>query len=112
PLDWTGTASFGLMLCVMGHAVGWPLARGGSIAISNALASYLRELGGVIDTDAPVTHLDQLPKSRAVLFDLTPQQVLAICGDRLPPGYRRQLERFRYGPGAYKIDWALSGPVP
>jgi phytoene dehydrogenase-like protein len=112
PLDWIGTASFGLMLCITGHAVGWPLARGGSRNISLALASYLRELGGVIENDAPVTSIEELPPARAILFDVTPRQLLRICGDRLPPRYRRQLERFRYGPGAYKIDWALSGPVP
>jgi phytoene dehydrogenase-like protein len=112
PLDWIGTASFGLMLCITGHAVGWPLARGGSRHISLALASYLRELGGVIENDAPVTSIEELPPARAILFDVTPRQLLRICGDRLPPRYRRQLERFRYGPGAYKIDWALSGPVP
>jgi phytoene dehydrogenase-like protein len=112
PLDWKGTASFGLMLCVTGHAVGWPLARGGSRAIAAALASYLRELGGVIETDAPVRSLNELPASRAVLVDVTPRQLLAMAGDRLPPRYRRQLERYRYGPGAFKIDWALSGPVP
>lgn len=112
PLDWIGTASFGLMLCVAGHAVGWPLARGGSRQISNALAAYLRELGGVIETDAPVRDVAELPAARAILFDVTPRQLLRIAGDRLPSGYRRQLERFRYGPGAYKIDWALSGPVP
>ncbi|MGH7447594.1 MAG: phytoene desaturase family protein, partial [Longimicrobiales bacterium] len=112
PLDWIGTASFGLMLCITGHAAGWPLARGGSRQISHALASYLRELGGVIATDAPVTDLAHLPPARAILFDLTPRQLLRIMGDRLPARYRRQLERYRYGPGAYKIDWALSGRVP
>lgn len=112
PLDWVGTASFGLMLCITGHAVGWPLARGGSRQISHALAAYLRELGGVIETDAPVDDLAGLPPARAILFDVTPRQLLRICGDRLPARYRRQLERYRYGPGTYKIDWALSGPVP
>lgn len=112
PLDWAGTASFGLMLCVTGHAVGWPLARGGSRHITHALAAHLRELGGVIETDAPVHDLRELPRSRAVLFDVTPLQILGIAGGRLPARYRRQLERYRYGPGAYKIDWALSGPVP
>jgi phytoene dehydrogenase-like protein len=112
PLDWPGTASFGLMLSVAGHAVGWPLARGGSHAIAHALAGYLRELGGTIETDAPVHDLDDLPRSRAVLFDVTPRQLLAITGRRLPPRYRRGLARYRYGPGAFKVDWALSEPVP
>jgi phytoene dehydrogenase-like protein len=112
PLDWAGTASFGLMLCITGHAVGWPLARGGSKSIAHALAAYLTELGGTIETDAPVTDLQELPPARALLFDLTPRQLLRLAGDRLPPRYRRQLERFRYGPGAFKIDWALSESVP
>jgi phytoene dehydrogenase-like protein len=112
PLDWLTTASFGLMLCVTGHAVGWPLARGGSKRITAALAAYLRELGGSIEADARVTSLSQLPPARAILFDVTPRQLLGIAGDRLPRLYRHQLQRFRYGPGAFKIDWALSAPVP
>jgi phytoene dehydrogenase-like protein len=112
PLDWKGTASFGLMLSVTGHAVGWPLVRGGSRAIAHALASHLRELGGTIETDAPVRSLGDLPPARATLFDVTPRQFLAIAGDALPGRYRSQLERYRYGPGAFKVDWALSEPVP
>jgi phytoene dehydrogenase-like protein len=112
PLDWPGTASFGLMLCLAGHAVGWPLARGGSRAVAQALAAYLRTLGGTIVTDAPVRDVADLPSARAVLFDVTPRQLLALTGTRLPARYRRQLARYRYGPGAFKIDWALSGPVP
>lgn len=112
PLDMTGTASFGLMLCVTGHAVGWPLAKGGSREISNALASYLRELGGEVVVDAPVTSIDELRDARAVLLDVTPRQLLRIAGDRLDDGYSRQMADYRYGPGAYKIDWALSSPVP
>jgi phytoene dehydrogenase-like protein len=112
PLDWKGTASFGMMLCITGHAVGWPLARGGSRSIAAALASYLRELGGVIETDSPVRDVRELPPARAVLFDVTPRQLLSIAGQRLPSRYRRQLERFQYGPGAFKMDWVLSEPVP
>jgi phytoene dehydrogenase-like protein len=112
PLDWKGTASFGMMLCVTGHAVGWPLARGGSRSISRALAAHLEELGGVIETDAPVHDVDELPSARAVLFDVTPRQFVRIAGRRLPDRYRRQLEAYRYGPGAFKVDWALSEPVP
>jgi phytoene dehydrogenase-like protein len=112
PLDWKGTASFGLMLCVTGHAVGWPLARGGSCSIAHALAAHLRELGGEIETDAPVHDLAELPEARAILFDVTPRQLLRIAGDRLPARYRRQLEGYRYGPGAFKLDWILAEPVP
>lgn len=112
PLDWAGTASFGLMLCITGHAVGWPLAKGGSRSISHALAAHLRELGGEIETDAPVATLAELPPSDAVLFDVTPRQLVRIAGDALRPRYREQLENYRYGLGAFKVDWALSGPVP
>jgi phytoene dehydrogenase-like protein len=112
PLDRLGTASFGLMLCTTGHAVGWPLARGGSRAIARALAGYLADLGGIIETNAPVRDLGELPAARAVLFDVTPRQLLSIAGDRLPLRYRRRLQQYEYGPGAFKIDWALSGPVP
>jgi phytoene dehydrogenase-like protein len=112
PLDWKATASFGLMLCITGHAVGWPLARGGSRAIAQALAAHLRELGGEIETDAPVHDILELPPGRAVLCDVTPRQLLGIAADHLPPRYRRQLERYRYAPGAFKVDWILSEPVP
>jgi phytoene dehydrogenase-like protein len=100
------------MLCVTAHAVGWPLARGGSRSIAAALAAHLQELGGVIETDAPVGNVDELPPAKAILFDLTPRQVVRIAGHRLPDRYRRQLEGFRYGPGAFKVDWILSEPVP
>ena len=106
------TAAFGLTLAIAGHAVGWPVARGGSQRIADALASYFRSLGGEIETGAPVRSLGELPPARAVLLDLTPRQVLQVAGDSLPPRYRRALERYRYGPGAFKIDWALSDPIP
>jgi phytoene dehydrogenase-like protein len=112
PLDWAATASFGLMLCVTGHAVGWPLAKGGSRKITDALAAHLLTLGGEIETGTRVESVADLPPARAVLFDVTPRQLLRIAGARLHTRYREQLERFRYGPGAFKIDWALSGPVP
>lgn len=112
PLDFAGTASYGLVLNAAGHAVGWPLARRGGGSITGALASYLRSLGGEITTGWRVRSLDELPSSRAVLLDLTPRQVLEIAGDRLPGGYRAQLERFRYGPGVFKLDWALAEPIP
>ncbi|HSJ09463.1 MAG TPA: NAD(P)/FAD-dependent oxidoreductase [Longimicrobiales bacterium] len=112
PLDWPVTASFGLMLCVAGHAVGWPLARGGSRSITDALAAHLKSLGGVIETDAEVRDVAELPPARAILFDVTPRQLLRIAGKRLTPRYRSQLESYSYGPGAFKIDWAVSEPVP
>lgn len=112
PLEKAASAAPGLMLQIAGHTVGWPLARGGAQSISEALASYLRSLGGEIQTGVRVESMDALPPSRAVLFDLTPRQVLHIMGGRLPSGYRRRLERFRYGPGTFKVDFALDGSIP
>jgi phytoene dehydrogenase-like protein len=112
PLDLVATASFGLVLAIAAHAVGWPAAAGGSRQIVDALANELRELGGVVRTSTPVESLDDLPSARVVLLDLTPAQVLRIASHRLPAGYRRRLAGYRYGPGAYKLDWALAGPVP
>jgi phytoene dehydrogenase-like protein len=106
------SASFGLVLGMLGHAVGWPVARGGSQKIIDALVAYLRSLGGEIVLGQPVTSMSDLPQAGAVLFDLTPRQLLKILDDRLPPGYRSRLEKFRYGPGVFKIDYALDGPIP
>jgi phytoene dehydrogenase-like protein len=112
PLTRAGSASFGLALAVAGHATGWPAAKGGSFAIIQALASLLRSLGGEIRTGHPVRSLRDVPASRAVLFDLSPRQLADIAGDELPKGYVRKLRRFRFGPGVFKLDWALSGPIP
>ena len=112
PLDTPGTAAFGLLLSGSGHAVGWPIARGGSQRIADALAGYFRSLGGEIVTGAPVEHLAELEPARLVLLDLSPRQLLRMAGDRLPAGYRRALERYRFGAAAFKMDWALDGPVP
>ena len=112
PLERPMTAAFGLVLGISGHAVGWPVARGGAQKISEALASYLKSLGGEIVTGAPVESIDELPDARAVLFDVTPRQLLRIAGSRLPDGYGRRLRGYRYGAGVFKVDWALDGPVP
>ena len=112
PLERPPTAAFGLMLGMLGHAVGWPMAKGGSQMIADALAAYLRSLGGEIITEARVDSLDDLPPTRAVLLDVTPRQLLRLAGQRLPPGYRAQLSRYRYGPGVFKIDFALSQAIP
>ena len=112
PLDTPGTAAFGLLLSGSGHAVGWPIARGGSQRIADALAGYFRSLGGEIVTGAPVEHLAQLEPARLGLLDLSPRQLLRMAGDQLPAGYRRALERYRFGAAAFKMDWALDGPVP
>ncbi len=112
PLEYPFTASFGLLLAMLGHSAGWPLACGGSQKIAEGMASYLKSLGGEILTGRRVSALEDLPKARAVLFDVTPRQLLRIAAHRFPAGYRRRLERFRYGPGAFKLDWALDGPIP
>lgn len=111
-LDKLATAAFGLVLAAAGHAVGWPVARGGSRAISDALVARIREAGGELVVGRRIEHIDELPAARAYLFDVTPRQLLAIAGDRLPASYRARLGRYRYGPGVFKIDWALRGPVP
>jgi len=110
-LDAPASASFGLVLASLGHAVGWPLPRGGSQAIADALASILRSLGGEIETGRPVESLSELD-ARSILLDVTPRQLLALAGDRLDGRYRRALERYRYGPGVVKVDYALSAPAP
>lgn len=112
PLEWVATSAFGLMLGILAHAVGWPLPRGGSQRITDAMAAFLSDLGGEIVTGHEVRCLDELPPARAVLLDVTPRQLLKIAGNHLPAGYRRQLEGYRYGPGVFKIDWALSEPIP
>ena len=111
-LDAPATAGYGLMLGILGHLVGWPMAEGGSQAIASALVSLLEARGGSVECGRRVTSLDELPPARSVLLDLSPRQVVEIAGDRLPARYRRRLERFRYGPGVFKVDWVLDGPVP
>ncbi len=112
PLEERASAAFGLVLGMLGHAVGWPLPRGGSQHITDALASHLRSLGGEIDTGVRVESLDQLPLARAVLLDVTPLQLMLIAGDKLPASYSRRLGKYRYGPGVFKIDYALAAPIP
>ncbi len=112
PLERSPSAAFGLILGVLGHVVGWPMPLGGSQKIVDALASYLRSLGGEIVTDVEVKSIDALPSARAVLFDVSPRQLLRIAGERLPGRYQRKLQRYRYGPGVFKIDFALDGPAP
>jgi phytoene dehydrogenase-like protein len=111
-LDRPPSAAFGLVLGLLAHAVGWPLPRGGSQRLSDALASYLRSLGGEIETGRRVESLAELGKTELVLLDVTPSGLLALAGDRLPSVYRRLLRRYRYGPGVFKLDWALDGPIP
>ena len=112
PLERVPSAAFGLVLGIIAHTDGWPFARGGSQNIANALARHLASLGGEIVTGLPVASLERLPGAHAVLCDVTPRQLLKIAGARLPAGFRRKLERYRYGPGVCKLDWALDGPIP
>jgi phytoene dehydrogenase-like protein len=112
PLERVPSGTFGIVLGITSHAVGWPIVEAGSQNLANALASYLRSLGGEIVTGMFVASLDQLPPARAALFDVTPRQLLKIAGAKLPEGFRRKLASYRYGPGVCKVDWALEGPVP
>lgn len=112
PLENLSTAAFGLALAVAAHVTGWPIVQGGSQNFADGLAAYLSSLGGKIETGHCVENIDKLPSARAYLFDVTPRQLLHIAGSRFPSGYRCALEKFRYGPGAFKIDFALDGPVP
>lgn len=111
-LEQIPSAAIGLVLAMMGHAVGWPSPRGGSQQIANALARLLRSMGGELLTGCRVDTLDQLPRARAILLDVTPRQLLGLAVNKLPASYATRLERFRYGPGIFKIDYALSGPIP
>lgn len=112
PLDAATTAAVGLVLTVNGHLKGWPVVKGGSQNLANALAGYFVSLGGKIQTGWFVKSLKELPSAKAVLFDTSPKQLLEIASDVLPQSYQRQLNKFRYGMGVFKVDWALDGPVP
>jgi phytoene dehydrogenase-like protein len=112
PLDKPGSAAFGLILGGLGHLNGWPFPDGGSGRISEALAGYLQSLGGTIRTGSRVGSVDELPRETLIFLDQTPRQVLALAGHRFDSGYRRSLEKYRYGPGVFKMDWALAGPIP
>ncbi|MGH3900223.1 MAG: phytoene desaturase family protein, partial [Pseudonocardiaceae bacterium] len=106
------TAGYGLLLAALAHHVGWPVVAGGSQNLADALVTRLRRHGGEVATGTAVRDLAELPPAGSTLLDLTPRQVVDIVGDRLPGWYRRRLQRFRYGPGVFKLDWALDGPVP
>jgi phytoene dehydrogenase-like protein len=112
PLEQWGSAAFGMVLGITAHSVGWPIPRGGAQKLTQALASYLTSIGGEIIVNQRVQTLAELPPSRVVLCDLTPRQLLQIVGKRLAPRYRDRLQRYQYGIAAFKMDWALSAPVP
>lgn len=112
PLHFAATAGFGLVLLTAGHRAGWPIAAGGSQSIAAALTTHFQRLGGTVETNRHVQSVDDLPRARTVLLDVTPRQALNMAGHKFSAFYKRQLNRFRYGMGVFKIDWALDGPVP
>ncbi|MFK7898158.1 MAG: phytoene desaturase family protein [Myxococcota bacterium] len=112
PLTQPLTAALGVLFMVTGHAENWPVAKGGSSAIPRALGSYFKSLGGRIETGRRISHIGELPSAKAILFDTSPEQLSRIAADVLPDSYRRRLGRYRYGPGVFKLDWALDGPIP
>ncbi|MEL7433841.1 MAG: NAD(P)/FAD-dependent oxidoreductase [Chloroflexota bacterium] len=111
-LENPATGAFGWVLLTLAHAVGWGMPKGGAHSITKAMAAYFESLGGEIITDTEISHLSQVPHSRAVLFNTTPRQMLSIAWEALPPLYKRRLENYTYGAGIFKIDYALSQPVP
>jgi phytoene dehydrogenase-like protein len=112
PLEQPASASFALVLLVLAHVGGWPFARGGSQLIADALTHRLRALGGEFETGHRVMSLRELPPSDLVLCDVAPRGLLALTGDHLPSRYRRRLQKWRHGPGVFKVDYALDGPIP
>lgn len=106
------TSAIGIVLQLSGHAVGWPIPEGGSQKITDALVSLLRQHGGEVQCGTPVRSLADLPEAKACLFDLSPRHVSRICGEALPASYRQKLDKFRHGPGVFKVDYALSAPIP
>ena len=112
PLEDLPSAAFGLVLLLTAHAVGWQFPRGGAKNISSALAGYFRSLGGAIETSHRVEDINELPEAKAILFDVTPRQIIKIAGHRLPASYVKRLETYKYGAGVFKMDFALSDPIP
>ena len=112
PLEFKGSAAAGLVLQVAGHTVGWPMPRGGAQSITDAMVSYLQSLGGEVVTGVKVDSLDALPQAHAVVLDVGARELARIAGGGLSSGYRRRLDAFQYGPGVFKMDWALDAPIP
>jgi phytoene dehydrogenase-like protein len=112
PLSNTATTAFGLVLSIAGHVQGWPIPKGGAGSVAQALVTYFTSLGGTVQAGFPITSVSQLPPAKTVLFDVTPKQLMQIAGDQFSPIYKWQLNRYRYGMGVFKIDWALSQPIP
>lgn len=111
-LDMVASGAFALVMATIGHAIGWPITRGGSQKISDALTSYLVAQGAEVFTGITIESIDQVSNAQIIMCDVTPRQLLKIAGEHFPSTFRNRLKRYRYGPAAFKIDWALSGPVP
>jgi phytoene dehydrogenase-like protein len=112
PLHRFLTGGVALVFLLAAHLRPWPVARGGSASIARALCDFARDQGVTFETNVQIERLDQLPNAPAILFDLAPRQVARIAGSQLPPRYLRALERYRMGPGVFKVDWALDGEIP
>lgn len=112
PLTNYATSAVAMVLLIQAHLKGWPLPKGGSQAIANAMAGYFISLGGQMETNTYISNMSQLPSARAVLFDVTPRQLLQIAGHQFSALYQYQLKRYQYGMGVFKVDWALDGPIP
>jgi phytoene dehydrogenase-like protein len=112
PLDRLLTGAVGLMFCMTAHSQGWPFPRGGSQQLANAMQQYLAALGGRVETGVRVRRLSDVPPARTILFDTSPRQLCEIAKEVLPSAYQRKLLRYRHGPGVFKVDWALDGPIP
>jgi phytoene dehydrogenase-like protein len=112
PLTAPLSGAFGLLLTMLAHSAGWPVVQGGSAGIADALAAEIESLGGTLQSSRWIEHLSDIPNARVILLDVSPRQLLSLGAGRLPQRTRRSVERFRYGPGVCKVDWALSGPVP
>ncbi len=112
PLNWLGTASFGLVLMALAHRTGWPFPKGGAGELTRAMAAYFIAAGGEVVCNETVTDLEALPDARIILLDMTPDQILRLKHNGLSAGYSRALDAYSYGAGVCKVDWALSEPVP
>jgi phytoene dehydrogenase-like protein len=111
-LDEPLSGAFGMLMAIPAHAVGWPVPRAGAQSLTTALCGYLEKLGGTVKVSSRIENVQQLPACEAILCDVTPHQLLRIAGERLSENYKGILKRYRYGPGAFKVDYALSAPIP
>jgi phytoene dehydrogenase-like protein len=111
-LDKVATSAIGMVLAILGHVEGWPMPKGGAQQFTSALVSHLKSLGGELITGQRVDTINDLPKTRTILFDITPEQLLKIAGSYFPVSYQKKLMKYRYGPGVFKLDWALDEPIP